>query len=297
MNILPLKNCFLLAILYGSLTSITFGQANIFPVTYYGAIGDGKTIATAAVQQAIDACNINNGGTVVIPTGVFVIGTIHLKSNMNLLLQAGAVLRGSSNLADYEMYDAGKPYQPVHKGMLFTEDTENITISGDGNIDGNGDLFFDLNSPKQLDSITTRYSRQKNNFRHVVSGIGDGPIVPKDRPYQMFVFSSCKKVTIKDILITNAPFWCMHMADCDAVNISHIRLWNNLLAPNADGIDITSCTNVIIDGCDIRAGDDALAIVGYDHHFEIPGFRKPFQFAPSAYRSWQSLRYIIFHFQ
>nr|MDQ6902891.1 glycosyl hydrolase family 28 protein [Bacteroidota bacterium] len=86
-------------------------------------------------------------------------------------------------------------------------------------------------------------------------------------------FSNCKQITIKDILITNAPFWCMHFADCDAVHVSCIRLWNNLLAPNADGIDVTSCNNVIIDACDIRTGDDAIAIVGYDHHFEIPGFK------------------------
>ena len=86
--------------------------------------------------------------------------------------------------------------------------------------------------------------------------------------------NDCKNITITDILITSAPFWCMHFADCDAVGIRNIRLWNNLLSPNTDGIDITSCTNVIIEGCDIRAGDDAIAIVGYDHHFEIPGFKK-----------------------
>lgn len=88
----------------------------------------------------------------------------------------------------------------------------------------------------------------------------------------MFVFSNCQRVDIRDVFITSAPFWCMHFADCDAVNVSNIRLWNGLLIPNADDIDITSCSNVIISNCDIRAGDDALAIVGYDHHFEIPGF-------------------------
>jgi hypothetical protein len=118
------------------------------------------------------------------------------------------------------------------------------------------------------------YTRQKKNFRHVADGgLGDGPIQPKDRPYQMIVFSSCKRVTVKDVFITKSPFWCMHLADCDAVHIYGIRLWTNMLAPNADGIDVTSCTNVVIDGCDIRTGDDALAIVGYNHHYEVPGYR------------------------
>jgi len=244
-----------------------------FNIKNYGAIGNGKTICTKSLQSAVDACNKNGGGDVVIPPGIFVIGTVHLKSNVHLYLQSGAILRGSPDLNDYEMFSAGKPFNPVHKGMLFTEDAENITISGEGQIDGNGDVFFELDKAKKLSSDDTKFTRQKDNFRHVDEGIGDGPIVPKDRPYQMFVFSNCKLVTVKDILITKSPFWCMHFADCDAVHVSDIRLWNNLLAPNADGIDVTSCNNVIIDGCDIRSGDDAIAIVGYNHHFEIPGFK------------------------
>ncbi len=193
---------------------------------------------------------------------------------MHLYLQSGAILKGSANLGDYEIYTPDKPFSPVHKGMLFTEDAENVSISGEGQIDGNGDVYFDFGHAKNIDSAGTSLTRQKNNFRKVVSGIGDGPVLPKDRPYQMFVFSNCKRVTVKDIFITKAPFWCMHFADCDAVYISGLRLWNSLLAPNADGIDITSCTNVTISNCDIRAGDDAIAITGYDHHFEIPGYKK-----------------------
>lgn len=248
-------------------------QQQTFNIKKYGASGDGKSICTKAIQMAVDACNKNGGGDVEVPSGLFIIGTVHLKSNVHLRLRAGAVLRGSPNLNDYEDFYAGPPFNHVHKGMLFTEDAENITIDGEGQIDGNGDLFFDLNTAKKLSSNDTKYTRQKDNFRHVANGIGDGPVVPKDRPYQMFVFSNCKRVTIKDILITTSPFWCMHFADCDAVHVSGIRLWNNLLTPNADGIDVTSCTNVIIDGCDIRSGDDAIAIVGYNHHFEIPGFK------------------------
>ncbi|MEO6852270.1 MAG: glycosyl hydrolase family 28 protein, partial [Mucilaginibacter sp.] len=254
------------------LISKGFAQSGQYDITAYGAVKNADKACTKQVQAAIDACNTNGGGDVIIPQGVFLIGTIHLKSNVHLYLKSGGILRGSTNLDDYESYSAGKSYETVHKGMIFTEDAENVSISGEGQIDGNGDNFFDAHIAKKLDSVTTAFTRQKNNFRHV-DGLGDGPIQPKTRPYQMLVFSNCKRVTVKDVLISNSPFWCMHFADCDAVHVYGIRLWNNLLAPNADGIDVTSCTNVIIDGCDIRAGDDALAIVGYDHHFEIPGFR------------------------
>jgi len=247
-----------------------FAQLKDYNITAYGAIAN--TVCTKPLQAAIDACNAAGGGDVVVPTGVFMTGTVHLKSNVHLYLQSGAVLRGSTNLNDYEPYTPDTPYQPLHKGMFFTQDAENVSISGQGQIDGNGDNFFELDKAKRLDSVNTQYSRQGNNFRHVASGIGDGPVVPKDRPYQMFVFSNCKRVTIQDVFITKSPFWCMHLADCDAVKITGIRLWTNMLAPNADGIDLTSCTNVIVSNCDIRTGDDSFAITGFDHHFEVPGF-------------------------
>ncbi len=250
-----------------------FAQTVSYNISSYGAVKNTGKVYTKALQAAVDACNAAGGGIVVIPSGVFVIGTVNLKSNVHLYLESGAVLQGSKILSDYEPYTPEKPYLPIHKGMFFTEDAENISITGEGQIDGSGDTYLEANQAKKLDTVITKYSRQKNNFRHVEAGIGDGPLVPKDRPYQMFVFSNCKKVTVKDVFIKSAPFWCMHFADCDAVHVSGIRLWNNMLAPNADGIDVTSCTNVIIDGCDIRTGDDALAIVGFNHHFEIPGFK------------------------
>jgi len=249
--------------------SLFKANSQTFDIMKYGAIGDGKTINTEVVKKTIDACYQNGGGKVIVPTGVFIIGTVYLKSNVHLYLESGAILRGSPDLKDYT------PYNEVHNGMLFAENAENISITGFGNIDGNGDIFFDLNKPKNIPLSGTKYTRQKENYRKVIDGgIGDGPIVPKDRPYQMFVFSNCKRITVKDIFVTRPPFWTMHFADCDGVSVDGIRLWTNMLVPNADGIDITSYNNVIISNCDIRSGDDAIAIVGFDQYFEIPGFKK-----------------------
>ncbi len=244
-------------------------KAQTFDLLKFGAIADGKTLNTEAIQKAIDACNKNGGGTVVVPSGVFITGTVFLKSNVHLYLAPGAVLKGSPDLHDYT------PYNQVHYGMIYAENAENISISGYGNVDGNGDTFFELAKAKKLDVEATKYTRQKENYRKVADGgLGDGPIVPKDRPYQMFIFSGCKNVTIENILVTKPPFWTMLFADCDGVKVEGIRLWTNMLAPNADGIDVASSNNVTITNCDIRSGDDAIAIVGYDHHFEIPGFKQ-----------------------
>jgi polygalacturonase len=243
-------------------------NAQTFDITKYGALGDGKTLNTKALQTAIDDCNKNGGGTVFVPTGVFIMGTVNLKSNVNLNLSSGAVLKGSPNLNDYA------PVNGVHYGMFFTENSENITISGSGTIDANGDVFFDTTKAKKIEWGGVTETRQKENFRKVTDGgIGDGPIVPKERPYQTLIFSNCKRVTIKDVFITQSTFWTMLIADCDSVLIDGIRLWTNMLAPNADGIDITSGKNITVSNCDIRAGDDAIIVVGYASHFEVPGFK------------------------
>ena len=249
-----------------------FAQNKTFNIVSFGAVADAKTINTKAIQKAIDACSAAGGGMVYVPQGTFLTGTFHLKSNINLFLESGSVLKGSPDLADYDHFT-----QPIYGityfGILYTNQAENVSITGAGTIDGNNPAFHDFTRAKKIDTVSTRFSRQKNNYRKVDSGIGDGPVVPnKDRPHQMVIFSDCKNVQVRNVSLLNSPFWTMHFADCDDVLVSGIRLWSGLLVPNADGIDVTSCSNVIITGCDIRTGDDALAIVGYNHHFEIPGF-------------------------
>lgn len=243
-----------------------------FSITSYGAVGDGVTNNAMAIQKAVDACNGNGGGMVYVPAGTFVTGTFHLKSNVNLFLESGALLKGSPKLSDYDSYTM-PGYGLNYYGMLYTANAENVAISGQGSIDGNNFAFLDFKTAKKIDSAATRLTRQKENYRHVESGIGDGPVVPNaQRPHQMLIFSNCKNVRLHGISLVNSPFWTLHFADCDGVNVEGINIASGMLVPNADGIDVTSCSNVTIVNCDIRSGDDAIAIVGYDHHFEIPGF-------------------------
>ena len=247
-------------------------QVKVFSIIDYGAVADSKTINTSAIQKAVDACNKAGGGTVYVPAGTFVTGTFHLKSKVNLYLETGATLKGSSNLKDYKNYTI-PGFGTYQYGMLFTENAEDVSITGFGAIDGNDTAFFEWDKAKKIEWGGTKYTRQKENFRKVESGIGDGPVVPKDRPRQMVIFSNCKNVVVRDVKLLNATFWTLHFADCDAVLVNGIRLWTHMLVPNADGIDITSCNNVVISDCDIRAGDDAIAITGYATHFENPGFK------------------------
>ncbi|MET4080279.1 polygalacturonase [Pedobacter sp. UYP30] len=248
-------------------------NAQTYNIKDYGAVADGKTINTNAIQKTIDLCASKGGGIVYVPSGQFITGTFSLKNNVNLHLETGAILKGSANIKDYKSYE--KPtYGTNYYGIIFTENAENVSITGSGAIDGNDSAFFEFDKAKKIDSISTKYSRQQGNYRKVSTGIGDGPVVPiEPRPRQMVLFAQCKRVTLRDVSLLNATFWTLHFADCDAVLVDGIRLWSNLLVPNADGIDVTSSSNVTITNADIRTGDDAIAIVGYDHHFEIPGFK------------------------
>jgi polygalacturonase len=245
--------------------SITSLMGESYDIKKFGAVGDGKTLNTQSIQQAINKCRDNGGGTVLIPQGIFISGTIQLYSNIDLHLEPGATLKGSDKISDYFLN--GKKV-----GLIYTENSDNISITGEGDIDGNGDAFMDVNHSKKMDSASVRFTRQKNHFREVISGLGDGPLVPFDRPNQMIIFSNCRNVTIRNTVFTNSAFWTVHLADCDGVIVYGVRIWNNLLVPNNDGIDFTSCSNVQMSDCDIRTGDDGIVVVGYAHHFDTPGF-------------------------
>jgi polygalacturonase len=234
-------------------------------VAAYGAVADGKTLSTAAIQRAIDACRDQGGGRVVVPAGVFVTGTLRLHGRIELHLETGAVLRGSGNLADYQL-------DGRRLGLLYAERVEGVSITGHGTIDGNSDAFMDRTAAKRIAAPLLLQTRQKERFREVAAGLGDGPYVPRDRPFQTLLFSACRDVTLEDVRIVNAPFWAVHFADCDSVRVRGIRLFNDLMVPNGDGIDFTSCRNVVVSDCDIRAGDDALVFTGYSRHHELPGF-------------------------
>ena len=217
-------------------------QPTVINVVQVGAIGDGVTVNTVALQHAIDSAAKLGGGTVDIPPGVFMSGTLLLKSNVNLHVEIGATLKGTTRLEGYLLHGR-------RVGLLFAQNSHDITIDGEGTIDGNGDLFMDLTRAKVMSGDPVKFTRQKDEFRKVLAGLGDGPCWPNDRPYQMIIFSNCTNVAVRDLKIANSPFWTLHFADCDGVLLSGATITGNLLVPNNDGVDFTSCRNVRVGDC------------------------------------------------
>lgn len=210
-------------------------------VSEYGAIGDGRTMDTAAIQRAIDDCSNDGGGVVFFPRGIYLSGILHLKSNITLHLTPSAVLLGSADAKDYLQENTGSGF--VKSGyFLFADGVENVAITGQGIIDGSGSEFW-------IDETI-------NQVRNL------GPIIkPKpDRPRALLYMVNCRNILLIDLTFRNSPCYTVWLLGCDVVNIDRITIDNPLHGPNTDGIDIDCCGNVHVANCHISAGDDAIAL-------------------------------------
>jgi polygalacturonase len=242
-------------------------KSAIYNVMDFGAKNNGVEYATLQIQNTIDKCYSDGGGIVYVPRGEYLVGTLNLKSNVEFHLERGAVLKATTDLSQYQRHNEQLA------GVFYTEDSKNVSITGPGKIFGQGMEFMYKDSAKVIRGDVNNYIRQKFDFRKVENGIGDGPVMPKDRYHQMIIFSNCINVALKDFEVVDAPYWTFLIVHCDRVNVTGISVNNNLLIPNSDGLDIISCSNVNVSGCIITCGDDAIVLAGYAHHFGDPGFK------------------------
>ena len=219
-----------------------------FNVLTFGAVGDGVTNDTAAIQAAINACREQGGGRVVLPGGhTFRSGALVLCSNLELHLEMGAILKGSDHLSDYHLSGSSDQLQlsttpsyinceyagaPIHY-FLYAKDCENVAITGLGVIDGNEEIFY---------GEVTKW--------HI-----EGIFYPRA---PLLFIENTEHLTIRDVTLQRSAFWTVHMVGCRDVLISGIRILNNLRMANCDGIDPDHCQNVRIEGCHIECADDCI---------------------------------------
>ncbi len=194
---------------------------SVFNVKDYGALGNGAGSDTRHINRAITACMRAGGGTIYVPTGTYVIGSIQLFSNMNLYLDNGAVLLGSADNHDYLLQkDFGfSDYGAGNKlGMIFAVHAENVSITGSGTIDGNPSASLYMDSLQESSPADWQYTRQGRNYMMSTSDSTrpafdrkEAPVmwhgVYADRPGVEITFYDCKKATLKDFTIRNAADW------------------------------------------------------------------------------------------
>lgn len=202
-----------------------------FDIREFGAVGADAGIDTAAIQSAVDACHAAGGGTVSIPPGRFRTGTVKLKSNVEFLLDKGAVILGSTSLADYATDIQGAVEAPAFdKCLFYAENARNIAIVGPGVIDGCASpTVFPSNRPD--------------------GSLGDRPMLMR--------WVDCESVTFSEVTLKDAGSWCVHMVSCRDVTFANMRI-DSRVNPNNDGLDLDGCEDVLIENCSLRTGDDAV---------------------------------------
>lgn len=215
-------------------------------VARYAAPSDGRKLATAAIQKAIDSCAAQGGGVVLLARGTFLSGTIVLRDNITLRILPGATLLASPRIEDFTPFPAedvpaimvdgstqNKGNGPYH--LIHADGARNIAIDGGGTIDGNGEAYWD-----------------KDPVRFFVSR--------RPRPTPLIEFVASEHIRIENITIRDAAGWTIHPLESSDIRIAGVTIRNEGRGPNTDAINIDSSHNVLVSDANIVAGDDCVVL-------------------------------------
>lgn len=261
-------------------------KKDTFNIADYGAKNDGTTLNTNAINQAIQACAKNGGGTVLVPQGLWLTGPITLLSNVELHAGKGALVNFSSDKSLYPLVPA------LYEGVMAARcqspvsatDAENIAITGPGIFDGSGNTWRALKKGKLTDTEwkrlvssggvltedkTTWYpseSALKGSFNNDIGKLGTNrqlkdmePIKDYLRP-NMLRLTNCKNILLEGVTFENSPAWTMHLALSQHITIRKVTVKNPAYGQNTDALDLESCAKVLLDGCSFDTGDDGICI-------------------------------------
>lgn len=200
--------------------------AKDYNILDFGARSSKTNLNTKAIQAAIDACYKSGGGSVIIPKGTFVTGTLFLKSNITINMQAGAELFSSTSLDDYAEVPVATEEPHFSKCLFYVEGAENIKFIGDNVSEINGQGYY---------------------FKH--SG---------ERP-KLFRIEKSRNIEFQNVTIKNSGSWCLVFSECDSIFINKVSVYNKE-NKNNDGIDFDGCSNVFVTDCNLQVEDDALCL-------------------------------------
>jgi polygalacturonase len=261
-------------------------KKDTFNVLKYGAKPDGITLNTKSINNAINACSAKGGGVVLIPTGLWITGPIVLKSNVNLHVSRAALLQFTDDKSQYKLVEGNFEGHAAYRNESPISGTNltNIAITGQGVIDGNGEVWRAIGK----DRLTEEEWKRKVASGGVLSDNGrswypsesyaKGIKTPKaghiepgssaeaNEPYKdffrpnMLVLTNCKKVLLQDATFQNSAAWCLHTLMCQDLTLQGVRVRNPWYAQNGDGLDVESCKNVMVDNSTFDCGDDGICV-------------------------------------
>ena len=230
------------------------------PVTRFGAVGDGETIDTAAIQKTIDSLAANGGGTVEIPEGVFMSGALFLKPGVNLHLAKGAVLRCLTDMKHFPERRTrieGHFAESFNPALINADGCDGLQITGEGTLDGNGRPIWDA---------FWKGIKADKNFRNLD--------LPRAR---LGLIENSKNVTVRGITFMNSQFWSLHIYNCEEVLVEKVRFRvpDDYEAPCGDGVTLDSCRNAVIRDCWFSVTDDSIALKGTKGPFALEDKASP----------------------
>jgi polygalacturonase len=259
---------------------------NEISILNYGGVGDGKALNTEVFAKAIDALSAKGGGKLIVPAGIWLTGPVQLKSNIELHLNAGAMILFSRDFSLYPLLvvDMKGEKEVCATSPLSGSGLKNIAITGSGIIDGGGDAWRPMKKSKLTEndwkalvksggvlskSGDTWYPNKAvmDGGWHVSNLIKKGSLDLKEyEPWQahmrpkMIRFINCKKVLIKDVIIQNPPNWTINPVLCEDVSLLNVTVKNNENAQNSDALDLESCRRALIKNCVFDVGDDGICL-------------------------------------
>ena len=227
-----------------SLASPSTTQSVRSSITDFGAVGNGTTLNTEAIQKTIDHLATGGGGAVVIPEGVFLSGAIFLKAGVDLELEKNAVLKGSTNIADYPISKTRIEghFQPWLPALVNADHVDHLRISGEGTLDGSGKPFWD-------------------EFRRRIAADRSTKNLDVPRPRLVFI-EYCNDAQVTGVRFKDSGFWNLHVFHCHDCLISGLDISAGASSPSTDGMDIDSSQNITIQNCHISVNDDCICLKG-----------------------------------
>jgi polygalacturonase len=238
-----------------------------FNVTSFGAVGDGATNCSSAFKKAIEKCSADGGGRVVVPKGTYLVGAIHLKSNVNLHVSKEAIVRFSTDPNKYlpVVFARWEGIECMnYSALIYAFEQENIAVTGEGVLDGQGsDANWWSWKGNRENSVG---NPNQNDARKRLVEMGEKGVPVKDRIFgdgsylrpNFFQPYRCKNVLVEGVTFRNSPMWYLNPELCKNVSVVGVTVAGH--GPNNDGCDPESCSDVLIKNCTFDTGDDCIAI-------------------------------------
>ena len=239
-----------------------------FPLTNFGAVGDGRTDSTDAFRRAIAACSAAGGGRVIVPAGRFLTGAIHLLSNVNLHVGENATIAFDTNPAKYPaVFTRWEGVELMNVSpFIYAFEQQNIAISGPGTLDGQAGCtaWWDWRGADECE-VKPNTNRQRP-ARDRLFAMAERGVPPQQRVFGVadmlrpnFIQPyRCRNVLIEDVTVIHSPMWEIHPVLCGNVTVRRVNVRSH--GPNNDGCNPESCTDVLIEDCEFDTGDDCIAI-------------------------------------